>query len=181
LRRCSENIWWGLMIYCCFHTIPPLGLEPIHPAVRHKVGYNFRSVSMCHLDVEPTGGQVSSFCLTFGFLVVHETRTFFSSVEFSFNVFTSFKHLSKFAMCLIRAWLIAVQALYGKLWILRFHAPCFVMYLYNIDQQNATFLNKYLNLWRLLHVSNPRVHLQEEGCTYRYSMFYMHQYKQSCR
>jgi len=70
------------MIYFCFHTIPPLGLEPIRPAVRHKVGCNCRSVGMWHLDVEPKEGQVSFFCLAFDFLGVLETRTFFQVLNF---------------------------------------------------------------------------------------------------
>jgi hypothetical protein len=54
----------------------------INSAVRHKVGYNCRSVGMWHLDVKPKDGQVSSFCLTFGFLDVLETRTFFLMSNF---------------------------------------------------------------------------------------------------
>jgi hypothetical protein len=44
--------------------------------------------------------------------------------------------------------------------------------LYNIHQQNAHFLNSYINFcfWCLLHVSNPRVHLQEDGCIHNYGM-----------
>jgi len=37
----------------------------------------------------------------------------------------------------------------------------------NINQRNAPFLNQHFNLC-LLHVSKSRVHLQGEGCTYRY-------------
>jgi len=33
----------------------------------------------------------------------------------------------------------------------------------------------------LLHVSNPRVYLQEDGYMYRYGVFYIHRYKQSSR
>jgi hypothetical protein len=32
------------------------------------------------------------------------------------------------------------------------------------------FLNEYFNLLYHLHVSNPRVHLQEDGCIFRYGM-----------
>jgi len=38
-------------------------------------------------------------------------------------------------------------------------------------------------IFLFLRVSNPRVHLQEDSCTYNYgliSTFYMHRYKQSC-
>jgi len=66
------------------------------------------------LDVEPKDGQVSSFCLTVGFLGVLEKRTLFQVSNF-FKAFTSFNCVTKFAMCLIRAWLIAVQLLCGKL------------------------------------------------------------------
>jgi len=40
-----------------------------------------------------------------------------------------------------------------------------------------------VNLRYLLHVSNPRVHLQEDDCTYRNGILciYIHQVKQSCR
>ena len=41
---------------------------------------------------------------------------------------------------------------------------------YNINQQNAPFLNWYFNLRCLLHGSKPRVHLQEDNCMYRYGI-----------
>jgi hypothetical protein len=48
-----------------------------------------------------------------------------------------------------------------------------VIQLYNINQRNAHYLNQYFNFLIflcLLHVSNPKVHLQEHGCIYSYGM-----------
>ena len=44
--------------------------------------------------------------------------------------------------------------------------------IYNMNKKNSPFLNKYFNFnfWCLLHVSKPRVHLQEDGCVYRYGI-----------
>jgi len=33
---------------------------------------------------------------------------------------------------------------------------------------------RFFNFLCILHISNLRVHLQEDGCTHRYSVFYMH-------
>ena len=58
-----------------------------------------------------------------------------------------------------------------KLYISNFQ--CFFAILsHNINQQNANVL-KYFFLFLILslvHVSNPSVHLQEDGCMYRYGM-----------
>ena len=46
---------------------------------------------------------------------------------------------------------------------------------YNVNQQNTHFLNCFFLFLRcVLHVSNPKVHLQEDGCTYRYGKICLH-------
>jgi hypothetical protein len=52
-----------------------------------------------------------------------------------------------------------------------FSALCVVIWLYNIHQQNAPFLNHYFNLWCLVHVLNPRVHFQEEEYRFKKGAF----------
>jgi hypothetical protein len=43
--------------------------------------------------------------------------------------------------------------------------------LYNINKQNPPSLNNILFLICLIYVSSRKVHLQEEGYTYRYGTF----------
>jgi hypothetical protein len=46
--------------------------------------------------------------------------------------------------------------------------------MYNINQQNAPLLKQYFNFYEVFCVLNPRVYLQENGCTYRYGIAYLH-------
>ena len=71
----------------------------------------------------------------------------------------------RFALCAVWAWAGSIDVC---VCVIRF-CCC-----YTIQTNKCTFITEYFNLWCLLHVSNPRVHLQEGGCTYRYGIVCMY-------